>query len=270
MIEALFEYTFLRNAVISSLIASIVCGIIGTIIVEKKLVSMSGGIAHTSFGGIGLGYLLGFEPIIGGLIFAVIAALGISKIRRETKTKSDTLIGMFWAVGMALGILFISMSSGYQPDMTSYLFGDILTVSTSYIKIMSLLGLIIVLIISAGFNYWKAYLFDEEYLKVMGVNVVRLEYLLFILVSLSIVILIKVAGIILAIALLTIPPAISKLFTKDLKKIMGLSIISGILLSFSGLYISYIFNIPSGSTIILVAVTVFLLTSLFVRKSKLE
>jgi len=227
---------------------------------------MSGGIAHTSFGGIGLGYLLGIEPIFGGLIFAVVAALSISKIRRETKTKSDTLIGMFWAVGMALGILFISMSPGYQPDMTSYLFGDILTVSTEYIKIMSVLGLFIVVIISSAFNYWKAYLFDEEYLKVMGINIVRLEYLLFILISLSIVILIKVVGIILAIALLTIPPAISKLFTKDLKKIMGLSIIFGIILSFSGLYISYTFDIPSGSTIILLAETFFLLT--FLAKGK--
>src|SRR6056297_2415803 len=262
MIDALFEYTFIRNAVLASIIASIVCGVIGTIIVEKKLVSMSGGIAHTSFGGIGLGYLLGFEPIIGGLIFAVIAAVSISKIRRETKTKSDTLIGMFWAVGMALGILFISMSSGYQPDMTSYLFGDILTVSSVYIKIMVVLSIIILGIIFTAFNYWKAYLFDEEYLKVLGIDIKILEYILFIIISLSIVILIKVVGIILAIALLTIPPAISKLFTKDLKKIMALSIIFGIILSFLGLYISYTLDIPSGSTIILVAVTFFLITSL--------
>jgi len=265
MIDALFEYTFIRNAVLASIIASIVCGVIGTIIVEKKLVSMSGGIAHTSFGGIGLGYLLGFEPIIGGLIFAVIAAVSISKIRRETKTKSDTLIGMFWAVGMALGILFISMSSGYQPDMTSYLFGDILTVSSVYIKIMVVLSIIILGIIFTAFNYWKAYLFDEEYLKVLGIDIKILEYILFIIISLSIVILIKVVGIILAIALLTIPPAISKLFTKDLKKIMGLSIIFGIILSFLGLYISYNFNIPSGSTIILVSVVIFLVVS-FLKK----
>jgi len=265
MIDALFEYTFIRNAVLASIIASIVCGVIGTIIVEKKLVSMSGGIAHTSFGGIGLGYLLGFEPIIGGLIFAVIAAVSISKIRRETKTKSDTLIGMFWAVGMALGILFISMSSGYQPDMTSYLFGDILTVSSVYIKIMVVLSIIILGIIFTAFNYWKAYLFDEEYLKVLGIDIKILEYILFIIISLSIVILIKVVGIILAIALLTIPPAISKLFTKDLKKIMGLSIIFGIILSFLGLYVSYNFNIPSGSTIILVSVVSFLVVS-FLKK----
>ena len=265
MIDALFEYTFIRNAVLASIIASIVCGVIGTIIVEKKLVSMSGGIAHTSFGGIGLGYLLGFEPIIGGIIFAVIAAVSISKIRRETKTKSDTLIGMFWAVGMALGILFISMSSGYQPDMTSYLFGDILTVSSVYIKIMVVLSIIILGIIFTAFNYWKAYLFDEEYLKVLGIDIKILEYILFIIISLSIVILIKVVGIILAIALLTIPPAISKLFTKDLKKIMGLSIIFGIILSFLGLYVSYNFNIPSGSTIILVSVVSFLVVS-FLKK----
>ncbi len=266
MIDAIFEYTFIRNAVAASIIASIVCGVIGTIIVEKKLVSMSGGTAHTSFGGIGLGYLLGFEPIIGGLIFAVAAGISISKIRRETKTKSDTLIGMFWAVGMALGILFISMSSGYQPDMTSYLFGDILTVSSVYIKIMMVLSIIILGIIFTAFNYWKAYLFDEEYLKVIGINIEKLEYILFVIISLSIVILIKVVGIILAIALLTIPPAISKLFTNDLKKIMGLSIIFGIVLSFLGLYISYNYDIPSGATIILVSVVSFLGISFFKKQ----
>jgi zinc transport system permease protein len=147
--------------------------------------------------------------------------------------------------------------------MTSYLFGDILTVSSVYIKIMVVLSIIILGIIFTAFNYWKAYLFDEEYLKVIGINIEKLEYILFVIISLSIVILIKVVGIILAIALLTIPPAISKLFTKDLKKIMGLSIIFGIVLSFLGLYISYNFNIPSGATIILVSVVSFLVISFF-------
>ncbi|MBF8984247.1 metal ABC transporter permease [Lutibacter sp. B2] len=254
MIESLFRYSFLQNAFMAAFLASIVCGIIGTIIVEKRLVSMSGGIAHASFGGIGLGYLLGIEPIIGGLVFSILASLGISTIKRKTNTNSDTLIGMFWAVGMALGILFISLTPGYPPDMTSYLFGDILTVSSIYIKMMAILSIIIIFFIMSIFNYWRAYLFDEEFTKVIGVNVLVFEYILFILIALTIVILIKVVGIILSIALLTIPPAIAKLFTYNLKKMMIVSSLLGVVFSISGLFISYQYNIPSGSTIILLSV----------------
>lgn len=265
MIETLFSYTFIQNAFMAAILASIVCGIIGTIIVEKQLVSMSGGIAHTSFGGIGLGYLLGIEPIIGGLVFSVFASLGISTIKRNTNTNSDTLIGMFWAVGMALGILFISLTPGYTPDITSYLFGDILTVSTLYIHMMIILGLVIVVCITSSFNYWKAYLFDEEFTQVLGVNILVFEYILFILISLSIVILIKVVGIILAIALLTIPPAISKLITYNLKYMMILSSILGIIFSISGLIISYLYNIPSGATIILLSVIGYFVVTVIIR-----
>lgn len=254
MIEALFKYTFMQNAFIASILTGLVCGVIGTIIVEKKLVSMSGGIAHASFGGIGLGYLVGVEPIIGGLIFAVLSSLGIATINRKTNTNSDSLIGIFWAVGMSLGILFISLTPGYPPDMTSYLFGDILTVSSFYIKVMGILSLIIVVSIAVLFNYWKSYLFDEEFAKVLKVKTLVLEYFLFILIALSIVILIKVVGIILSIALLTIPPAIAKLVNYNLKNIMILSSLLGSLFNIVGLIISYQYNIPSGSTIILLSV----------------
>lgn len=262
MIKELMSYTFFNNAIIAALLASIICGIIGTIIVEKKLVSMSGGIAHTSFGGIGLGYLLGIEPIIGGLLFSVLASLGIVRIKRKTNTNADTLIGMFWSVGMALGIVFISVTPGYPPDMTSYLFGDILTVSSTYINIMILLSFIIVFCIISIFNYWKAYLFDEEFVKVIGINVNYLECFMYILISLSIVILIKVVGIILIIALLTIPPAIAKLFTNKLNRIMIIASTIGIIFSISGILVSYQFNIPSGATIILISIMAYLMATL--------
>lgn len=255
MIESLFKYTFMKNAFIASVLTGIVCGIIGTVIVEKKLVSMSGGIAHASFGGIGFGYLVGIEPIIGGLIFAILSSLGITTISRKTNTNSDSLIGIFWAVGMSLGILFISLMPGYPPDMTSYLFGDILTVSSVYIKIIGILSLIILLSISMFFNYWKSYLFDEEFAKVLGIETLIFEYFLFVLIALSIVILIKVVGIILSIALLTIPPAIAKLLNHNLKSIMIMSSLLGIIFNIMGLIISYQYNIPSGSTIILLSVT---------------
>ena len=262
MIESLFKYSFMQNAFIASILTGLVCGIIGTIIVEKRLVSMSGGIAHASFGGIGLGYLLGIEPIIGGLVFALTSSLGIATINRKTNTNSDSLIGIFWSVGMALGILFISLTPGYPPDMTSYLFGDILTVSSFYLKIMGVLSLIIVFSITAIFNYWKAYLFDEEFAKVLGLKTLVFEYFLFILIALTIIILIKVVGIILSIALLTIPSAIAKLISYDIKKIMIFSSFLGVTFNILGLIVSYNYNIPSGSTIILLAVVGYFLVAI--------
>jgi zinc transport system permease protein len=158
---------------------------------------------------------------------------------------------MFWAIGMALGILFISMAPGYQPDMTSYLFGDILTVSRLYLYLILGLSAFVFVSVLAFFDYLRSYMFDEEYLSVIGVDVVKLENFIFILISLSIVILIKVVGIILSIALLTIPPATAKLYTKNLKNMMLLSSIFGMLFNITGLIISYYLNIPSGATIIL-------------------
>jgi len=254
MIEAILNYNYMQHALLAALLSSVICGIMGTIIVEKRLVSMSGGIAHASFGGIGAGYFLGIEPIIGGLVFATITSLSVGQINRKTNTNSDTIISMFWSAGMALGILFIALTPGYPPDMSSYLFGDILAVSNLYLKVMIGLTILIVVVIGLVFNYWKLYLFDEEYAKIMGIKVVFLEIILYVLISLSIVILIKVVGVILAIALLTIPPAIGKLFTHSLKRLMIVSGILGAIFGLGGLIVSYYINIPSGATIILVAI----------------
>jgi len=259
MIKALFQYAFLQNAVVSAILASIVCGIIGTIIIEKKLVMMSGGIAHTAFGGIGMGYFLNIEPIIGGLIFSVLAALGITTIHRKTNTNSDILIGMFWSFGMAVGILFIAFTPGYPPDMTSYLFGDILAVSRMDLYFIGVLDVIIISVISAYFNTFKAYLFDEEFTSVLGLPTTILEYTLFLLIALTVVILIRVVGIILIIALLTVPPSIAKLFTYNLKKIMLLSMLLGNVFCFLGLWLSYKLHIPSGASIIILSVCIFLI-----------
>lgn len=254
MIEALFNYEFMRNAFIAVLLASLITGIMGTIIVEKRLVSLSGGIAHASFGGIGLGYLLNIEPIIGGLLFATVASLSVGQIQRRTDVRADTVISMFWSAGMALGILFIAMTPGYPPDMTSYLFGDILTVNSLYIQVMLGLVVLTLIIIISIYSYWKLYLFDEEYAKIMGIKTVLLETILYILIALSIVILTKVVGIILALALLTIPTSTAKLYTNHLETIMVLSTVFGIIFGIGGLVISYYINIPSGASIILTAI----------------
>ncbi|ADO76350.1 metal ABC transporter permease [Halanaerobium praevalens] len=253
MIKAIFNYQFMQNAFFAGILASIVCGLIGTIVVEKKLVMLSGGIAHTSFGGIGLGYLLNIEPIYGAFTFAIAASLAIARIRRKIGTGSDTLVGMFWSLGMSLGVLFIGFTPGYPPDISSYLFGDILTVRKMDIWLMAALTIFILLAITSLFNYWKAYLFDEEFLRVLGVNSVLLENFLFIMIALAIVILIRVVGIVLVIALLTAPPAAARLYTDNLKKIMALAILFGFIFSFSGLTFSYYFDLPSGAVIIITA-----------------
>ncbi|QXM05088.1 metal ABC transporter permease [Crassaminicella indica] len=270
MIEGIFAYKFLQHALIGAVFASIACGIIGTVITERKMIMMSGGIAHTAFGGIGIGYFLGIEPIIGALVFSIMAALGIAKINKKTNTSSDLLVGMFWSFGMAIGIIFIYLTPGYPPDISSYLFGDILTISKIDLYIIFFLDMIIVFAISAYFQQFKAFLFDEEFTQVVGVKVSFLEYMLYILIALTIVILIRVVGIILIITLLTAPTSIAKQFTYNLKKIMLLSIFIGVLFCFSGLYLSYIFKIPSGAAIIIFSVFAYLFVSLVKNRKRIS
>jgi zinc transport system permease protein len=262
MIKALFTYGFLQNAVLGALLASIACGVIGTIIIEKKLVMMSGGIAHAAFGGVGMGYFLNIEPLIGALLFAVGSALGIAAIHRRVKTHTDILIGLFWSVGMALGILFIAFTPGYPPDMTSYLFGNILTVVRLDLQIMLALDTFILISVIGCFQQLKAYMFDEEFAIVLRIKVALLESLLFILIALTVVVLIRVVGIILVIALLTAPPAIARQLTHSIPRIMIIASGLGVLFCLGGLWISYELRVASGATIILFSGFSYLVISL--------
>lgn len=260
MIADLLRYPFLQNALIGALLASVVCGIIGTVVVEKRLVMLSSGIAHTAFGGIGFGYFLSIEPILGALFFAVVSAVAITRIKRSSMAGADALTGMFWSAGMALGILFIALTPGYPPDMNKYLFGDILTISRTQLQIIAGTGVIVALSFILFFDYWRAYLFDEEFAKVIGLNTAAFEYYLFLLVALSTVALIQLVGIILVMALLTIPPTMSRHYFDDFKTIILSSIGLGILFSTVGLTLSYYLDIPSGATIILVSITGYLIS----------
>src|SRR4030043_230903 len=145
----LFSYEFMRNALLAGLLAAIACGIVGVYVVVKKIVFISGGIAHTSFGGIGLGYLIGISPVLSAMFFTIASALGMGLITRKTRLPEDTAIGILWAMGMALGIIFIGLSPGYAPDLFSYLFGNILTVPSSDLILMIVLDAIILAIVAA-------------------------------------------------------------------------------------------------------------------------
>ena len=260
MIEAL-QYEFMRNALAAAFLVSIACGVVGTYVVVKRIVFISGGIAHTAFGGIGLGYLLGINPILTAIPFSLLSAVGIGTMSKKVKVSEDTAIGILWAAGMALGVLFIHFSPGYAPDLFSYLFGNILTVPSADLAVMGILDAVIIATSIAFYKEFKALSFDEEYAEVSGVPVKKLYLLLLCMIALSVVVLIRVVGVILVIALLTIPAAISRQFTYNMKNIMLLSILLGATLTTGGLWLSYEANLPSGATIVLLLGTAFFLVS---------
>lgn len=257
MLEVL-QYEFMRNALLAGLLAAIACGIIGTYVIVKRMVFISGGIAHASFGGIGLGYLLGINPVLGALFFAIASALGMGLVTRRTKLPEDTAIGILWAMGMALGVIFIGLAPGYAPDLFSYLFGNILTVPLSDLVMMLILDVIIISVVFLLYKEFLALSFDEEFSTVVGMPTERLYLILLGLIALTVVVLIRVVGIILVIALLTIPAAMARQYTHSMKKVMCLSILFGAVFAVSGLWLSYVVDLASGATIILVAGILFL------------
>ncbi|HID10133.1 MAG TPA: metal ABC transporter permease [Candidatus Latescibacteria bacterium] len=257
MVE-LLQFEFLRNALIAGVLASVVCGIIGPYVVVNRIVFISGGISHAAFGGIGLGYILGINPIWGAISFALASALGMGLVVKRTRLPEDTVIGILWAGGMALGVIFIGLSPGYAPD----LFGNILTVPYSDIILMLALCSIVISVVFLLYKEFLATSFDEEFATVVGVPVRSMYLVLLCLIALTVVVLIRIVGIVLVIALLTIPAAISRQFTRNLKRMMLLSVVLGVIFTFCGLWLSVVLDIASGATIILVSAASFLICSL--------
>lgn len=273
MISELLQYKFITNSLLAGILASISCGIIGTYIVTRRMVFLSGGITHASFGGIGIGYFFGFNPIIAAAVFAVLSALGIEFVSKRSEIREDSVIGILWSFGMAVGIMFIFLTPGYAPNLMSYLFGSILTVSTLDILLMSGLSLVLIIVFISFYRIILFISYDQEFAKTHRIAVSLINYILISLVALTIVLNIKVVGIILVISLLTIPQSTANLFTKNFKNIIIASIVIGLIGAFLGLVISYKINIPSGASIIFSLVIIFILAKLFqlsVRKIKLK
>ncbi|OUJ19225.1 ABC-type Mn2+/Zn2+ transport system permease component [Methanonatronarchaeum thermophilum] len=254
----LLEYTFIQNALIVGFLASIIFGLVGTLVVVKRIVFISGGIAHASFGGVGMAFFLGWDPLVGALIFAVGSAISIGYIGRESVQREDTTIGIIWAVGMALGALFYYLTPGYLPSAESFLFGNILMIRSVDVTLLAILTVITVLIITVFFRRFQAVSFDEEFSEIVGINTNLIYYLLLLIVSISIVLLLKFVGIILVIAMLSIPPTIAGLLTYNLKHMMVYSTIFSLIFTYLGLSISYALDIPSGPTIVTFAGIVFI------------
>jgi len=256
------QFEFMRNALLAGILVSISCGIIGSLVVANRIVFLSGGIAHAAFGGIGLAFYLGFSPVLGAGFFSVVVSMIMGAVTLKSKHRADTIIGVLWAVGMAIGIIFIDLTPGYNVDAMSYLFGSILSVSMADIWFVVGLDGMIFLIILAFYREFLAMSYDEEFAFVVGVPVKSLYFLLLCMTALSIVMIIKVVGLILVIALLTIPPYIAERYTSSLWKMMVLSSLLGILFTIVGLWLSYSYDFTSGATIILVAGAAFFLTQI--------
>ncbi len=252
MIDAL-QFEFMRNALFAGLFASLICGIIGSFVVVNRLVFLTGGIAHAAYGGIGLAFYFGIPYIYGTIGVALVAALLMTAVTLKSKTRSDTFIGVLWAVGMALGVILLDLTPGYHADLMSYLFGSILAVPTADIWWMIALGAVTLVITVYFYRDILAISYDAEFARLRGVPVNLLYFTFIALVALSIVFIIRVVGLILVIALLTIPPYIAEKYVGSLRMMMIVSIVLSVIFNVSGLWMAYSYDLTSGAAIIMVA-----------------
>jgi zinc transport system permease protein len=252
MIEAL-SFEFVQHALLAGILVSFAAGIIGSLIVVNRMVFLAGGMAHASYGGIGLAVYFGLPIFLGASLFAVAAALLIAYLTLHDRNRVDTFIGLIWAVGMAIGVILIDLTPGYNVDLMSYLFGSILAVSSGDLWFMGILLVVILLVITFWYRDILAVSYDSEYASLRGVNVPLFYSLILVLSALTVVIAIKVVGLILVIAMLTIPVYIAERLSRSLWGMMMLSGVIAMLFTLGGLWLSYSYDLTSGASIIMVS-----------------
>ena len=263
MIEAIskaLQYDFMQNAMMASVLVSIACGLIGAFIVINRMVFISGGIAHAAYGGIGIGYYFQFNPLWGAIAFSLGIALAMGWVARNYQQRSDTIIGVMWALGMAIGVMLIDLTPGYKADVSSYLFGSILTVPRQDLWMMAGLDGLIILALLLFYKEFLAISFDPVYATTRNLPVDGLYLALVVLISLTVVMVMQLVGLIMVIALLTIPAAIAGHYVRDVPQMMGVGTLLSLIFCGVGLIFSYRFNLSSGATIILVASVAYLIS----------
>lgn len=247
------QLEFMQNAIMAGFLVSIACGIIGTFVVVNRIVFISGGIAHSAYGGIGLGYFFGFNPVIGAIVFSLLSGLGMAIVEKNTNERKDTIIGTMWAMGMSIGIIFIDLTKGYKANLMSYLFGSILAVPKQDLWIMLILDIVIILMVCLFYKELLAISYDPMFATTRNLPVNALYLMLVGAIALTIVMVMQVVGLIMIIALLTIPAALVNQYVQEMKQMMIYSSILGVIFILLGLSLSFIFNLTSGATIIMVA-----------------
>lgn len=274
METSIFQYGFIIKGLLGAVFASITAGLAGTYVVSKRMVFLSGGITHASFGGIGIGYFLGINPVIGAAVFGILSALGVEYLSVKQRIREDSAIGILWAFGMAIGIIFIYLTPGYTPNLMSYLFGSILTVSNADIIALGTMSVILILYFGIFYRTILYISFDEVFARTYSSYVDVFKYVTTSLIALTIVLNIRMAGVVLVISLLTIPPNIAMLFTKVYFKIVVWSVLAGFIGTATGYVISYYAGIPVGATIIFTLVIIWVivktLTLLIMKVSKMK
>ena len=253
----LLQYTFFQHALLGSLLASIACGLVGTYIVTRRLVFISGGLTHASFGGIGLGLYTGISPILSAALFAVLSAFGVEWLSKRKDMREDSAIAVFWTLGMALGIMFTFLSPGFAPDLSAYLFGNILTITASDIALLGVLSVVLVVFFGLYLRPIVSIAFDREFARSQGLPVEFFEYALMLFIALTIVACLRMVGSVLVISLLTIPQMTANLFSHRFHRIIWLSIGIGYLSCLGGLLLSFYLNVPSGASIIFFSILIY-------------
>ena len=255
----ILQYTFIQHAVIGSFFASIACGLVGTYIVMRRLVFISGGLTHASFGGIGLGLYLGVPPLLSAAVFAVLSSFGVEWLGKRKEMREDSAIAVFWALGMAVGVIFTFLSPGFAPDISAYLFGNILTITRGDLLLLCCISAMLVAFFLLFRRPIVYVAFDREFARSQGIRVQLLEYVLMMFIALTIVACLRMVGIVLVISLLTIPQMTANLFSQRFGGIILLSIAIGYLSCLGGLYLSFRMNIPSGASIIFISIIIYAL-----------
>ena len=259
----IFEYRYLTNAIIACILSGITCGIIGTYIVARRMVFLCGGITHASFGGLGIAFYLGINPIFGATAFAIISALGIEYAANKSKIREDSAIGLMWGVGMALGAFFMSLRPGYTSgDLSSFLFGNIISVTNSDVIALSILTVLLTI----GAIIWLKPImyvaFDRDFAQSTGIKTALVGYIISVVTAVTIVLSIRVMGIVLLVSLMTMPVVIANSFTKQYSKIATYASIIAAIGALAGVILSYYFEVPSGPAIIFVLTLILTLTKL--------
>ena len=255
----IFQYEFIVKGLLGVIFASITAGLAGTYIVSRRMVFLSGGITHASFGGIGIGYFAGINPVVCAAVFSILSALGIEYLSVKQKIREDSAIGILWAFGMAIGIIFIYLTPGYTPNLMSYLFGSILTVTYGDIIALGVMSVLLILYFSIFYRTILYISYDEQFARTYSPYVNVFKYITTALIALTIVLNIRMAGVVLVISLLTIPPNIAMIFTRVYFNIVVWSVAAGFIGTTAGYVISYYAGIPVGATIIFTLVIIWII-----------
>ncbi len=263
-ILAIFEYQFFRHAIYAAVLTAILSAMVGTYIVTRRIVFIGGGITHASFGGIGMAYYLGMNPFLGAAVFGVLTALGIEYITQKGKVREDSAIAILWSLGMALGIIFVFMTPGYTPNLMTFLFGNILSVTRTDLLLMLIFCLLLTAFFVLFFRPILYTAFDPEFSRTKGIAVSFYRYLMSAIMALAIVMSIRTIGIILVLSMFTLPQITAMLFTRNFMHIIPLAALWGVIGAVAGLMAAYLVDIPAGASIIFFLTLQFLLVKAFV------